>query len=44
MNYLKKLLLEYKYVFVWTYKDLIIILPKLAQHWIELDTLIPLAH
>ncbi len=38
------LLKEFKYVFVWTYKDLKNILPKLAQHKIEVDTSIPLAH
>jgi hypothetical protein len=31
-------------VFVWTYKYLKSIFPKLAQHKIELDTLIPLTH
>jgi len=31
-------------VFAWTYKDLKGIPPKLAQHIIELDTSIPLAH
>ncbi len=35
---------EFKDVFAWTYKDLKGIPPKLAQHKIELDTLIPLAH
>jgi len=44
MNFLKKLFLEYKDLFVWTYKDLKGIPPKLAQHRIKLDTLIPLAH
>jgi hypothetical protein len=44
MNFLKKLLLEYKDLFAWTYKDLKGIPPKLAQHYIDLDTLIPLAH
>jgi hypothetical protein len=43
MNSLKKLLLEYKDLFAWTYKYLKGIPPKLAQHCIELDTLIPLA-
>jgi hypothetical protein len=38
------LLKEFKIVFSWTYKDLKIIPPKLAQHKIELDTTIPLAH
>jgi hypothetical protein len=42
MNFLK--LLEYKDVFAWTYKDLKGIHPELAQHYIELDTSIPLAH
>jgi hypothetical protein len=41
---LKKLLLEYKDVFAWTYKDLKAILPKLAQHCIGLDTSIPPTH
>ncbi len=31
-------------MFVWTYKYLKSIFPKLAQHKIELDTLIPLTH
>lgn len=44
MSSLKKLLLEYKDIFAWTYEDLKGILPKLAQHCIELDTLIPLTH
>ncbi len=44
MNYLKKLLLEYKDVFAWTYKDLKGIPLELAQHCIELDTSIPPAH
>jgi hypothetical protein len=43
MNSMKKLL-KYKDVFAWTYKDLKGIPPKLAQHCIELDTLIPPAH
>jgi hypothetical protein len=38
---LQMLLKEFKDVFAWTYKDLP---PKLAQHIIELDTSIPLAH
>jgi hypothetical protein len=38
MNSMKKLLLEYKDMFTWTYKDLKGIPPKLAQHCIELDT------
>jgi hypothetical protein len=44
LNSLKKVLLEYKDLFAWTYKDLKGIPPKLAQHCIELDTLIPLTH
>jgi hypothetical protein len=32
---------EFKDVFAWTYKDLIGIPPKLAQHRIELDNIIP---
>jgi len=43
MNSLK-LLLEYKDMFAWTYKDLKDIPPELAQHRIELDILIPQAH
>ncbi len=35
---------EFKGVFAWTYKDLKGIPPKLTQHKIELDTIIPLAH
>jgi hypothetical protein len=35
---------EFKNVFAWIYKDLKGILPKLAQHKIELDTWIPLVH
>ncbi len=37
-------LLEFKGVFAWTYKDLKGIPPKVAQHKIELDTIIPLAY
>ncbi len=44
MNFLKKLLLEYKDMFAWPYKDLKCIPLELAQQHIELDTLIPLAH
>ncbi len=40
----EKLLKEFKDVFAWTYKDLKGIPLKLAQHTIELDTTIPLAH
>jgi len=38
------LLKEFKDVFAWTYKDLKGIPPKLAQHKIELDNIIPPAH
>ncbi len=38
------LLKEFKDVFVWTYKNLKGIPPKLTQHIIELDISIPLAH
>jgi len=38
------LLKEFKYVFVWTYKDLKGILQELAQHITELNTSIPRAH
>jgi hypothetical protein len=41
---LDQLLKEFKDVFAWTYKDLKRISPELAQHKIELDTTIPLAH
>jgi hypothetical protein len=41
---LEQLLKEFKDVFAWTYKDLKGIPPELAQHKIELDTIIPLAH
>jgi hypothetical protein len=41
---LKQLLKEFKDVFARTYKDLKGIPPELAQHKIELDTTIPLAH
>jgi hypothetical protein len=41
---LQMLLKEFKDVFVWTYKDLKGILPKLVQHKIELDTSIPIIH
>ncbi len=44
MNSLKKLLLEYKDVFAWAYKDLKGIHVELAQHPIELDISIPLTH
>jgi hypothetical protein len=35
---------EFKDIFAWTYKNLKGIPPKLAQHKIELDINIPLAH
>jgi len=41
---LNELLIEYKDIFAWTYKDLKNILLKLAQHHIKLDTLIPPTH
>ncbi len=41
---LEQLLKEFKDVFAWAYKDLKGIPPKLAQHKIELDTTMPLAH
>jgi hypothetical protein len=40
----KQLLKEFKNVFAWTYKDLKGISPKLAQHKIELDSIVPLTH
>jgi hypothetical protein len=40
----EQLLKEFKDVFAWTYKDLKMIPQELAQHKIELDTTIPLAH
>jgi hypothetical protein len=40
----EQLLKEFKDVFTWTCKDLKGIPPKLAQHRIELDNTIPLAH
>ncbi len=45
INYqLIELLKEFKDIFAQTYKDLKGIPPKVVQHWIELDTLIPPAH
>ncbi len=44
MNSLKKLLLEHKDMFAWTYKNLKGIPKELAQHQIELNTSIPLVH
>jgi hypothetical protein len=40
----EQLLKEFKDIFAWTYKDLKRIPPKLAQHKIELDTIVPQAH
>jgi len=40
----KTVLKEFKNVFAWTYKDLKGISPELAQHKIELDTIVPLTH
>jgi hypothetical protein len=40
----ESLLLEYKDAFAWSYKDLKGILFHIAQHWIELDTMIPPSH
>jgi predicted transport protein len=40
----KQLLKEFKNVFAWTYKDLKGISQELAQHQIELDTIVPLTH
>jgi hypothetical protein len=39
-----QLLKEFKNIFTWTYKDLKGIPLEITQHWIELDTLIPLVH
>jgi hypothetical protein len=44
MMEVKQMLKEFKNVFAWTYKDLKGIPPELAQHRIELDTIILLAH
>ncbi len=41
---LVELLKEFKDIFPWTYKDLKGIPLKIAQHRIELDTLIPFIH
>jgi hypothetical protein len=41
---LEQLLKEFKDVFAWTYKDMKGIPLGLAQHRIELDSIIPLAH
>ncbi len=35
---------EFKYVFAWTYKDLKGIPPKITQHRIELEPIVPLVH
>jgi hypothetical protein len=40
----EQLLKEFKYAFAWRYKDLKRIPLELAQHRIELNTTIPLAH
>ncbi len=40
----EQLLKEFKDVFAWTYKNLKMIPLELAQHIIELDNTIPLAH
>jgi hypothetical protein len=39
-----ELLKEFKDIFAWTYKNLKGIPLDVVQHWIELDTLMPLAH
>jgi len=39
-----ELLKVFKDIFVWTYKDLKGIPPKIIQHRIELDVLIPFVH
>ncbi len=39
-----ELLKEFKDIFACTYQDLKGIPPNVIQHWIALDTLIPLAH
>jgi hypothetical protein len=44
MMEMEQMLKEFKNVFAWTYKDLKGIPPELAQHRIELDTIILLAH
>ncbi len=41
---MEQLLKEFKDVFAWTYKNLKGIAPKLTQHRIKLDTIIPLSH
>ncbi len=41
---IEQLLQEYNDEFAWTYKDFKGIPPYIAQHHIELDTTIPLAH
>jgi hypothetical protein len=40
----EQMLKELKDIFAWTYKDLKGIPPELAQHTIELDTIIPPTH
>jgi dTDP-4-amino-4,6-dideoxygalactose transaminase len=44
MMEVEQMLKEFKNIFAWTYKDLKGIPPELAQHRIELDTIILLAH
>lgn len=44
MSLLKELLMEYKDIFAWMYKDLKGIPLELARHYIELNTSIPLRH
>jgi hypothetical protein len=39
-----ELLKEFKHIFTWTYKGLKGIPPEIAQHQIEVDTLIPFIH
>ncbi len=44
INQLIELLKKFKDVFAFTYKDLKGIPPKIAQHKIELDTIVPPTH
>jgi hypothetical protein len=41
---MEQLLKEFKDVFAWTYKDLKGIPPKLAQHKIKFNTIVPSTH
>jgi hypothetical protein len=41
---LVELLMEFKDIFTWTYKDLNGVPPKIVQHQIQLNTLIPHVH